>query len=424
MYKYYLAHKAGHSNKVGERWKEDFQALLDNQFENSSTFQTIEEETFFDSKEYQNINVRIVHVINTETGEKVGDDWKNLLFKDINQPVYLGRYYRFDNNYWLTVNVDAIKSLTKTVTVRRCNNVLRWIDNNGRYHEIPCYLDRKILENRNYSTAGSSFVLPSGIIEVTTQLNNETNLIQPNQRFLFGNPGNWTAFKVQGGGVSNFDNLSTIDNSSVGLLKLTMGVDFENNETDNFELGIAEYYQYRYTISFSNFSGNVGESIVLNPIVKLNGEIVQRNFQWIIEDEDILSIDENNVATFIEEGTTNLRCQLFENRFVYVDVVATSSETPISEFEIQIDRNENFIFEGDTETFSVGLYENGVLQPDTFTFTLVPNTVPSSNYVFIIVDNNTFTIKNIKRFLTDTLDVRCDSGIHSRTYKFNLRGDW
>lgn len=423
MYKYYLAHKAGLSNRVGERWKEDFQALLNDQFENSSTFQTIEEETFFDSKEYQNVDARIVHVINTETGEKVGDDWKNILFKNINQPVYLGRYYRFDNNYWLTVNVDAIKSLTKTVAVRRCNNVLRWIDNNGQYHEIPCYLDRKILENRNYSTAGSSFVSPSGIIEITTQLNNETNLIQPNQRFLFGNPGNWTAFKVQGGGVSNFDNLSTTDNTSVGLLKLTMGIDYENDETDDFELGIAEYYKYNYTISFSNFSGNVGETLALNPVVKLNGEIVQRNFQWIIEDEDVLSI-ENNVATFIKEGTTSIRCQLFENRFVYVDVVAVSSGIPINKFEIRINRNENFIFEGDTETFSVGLYENGVLQPDAFTFTIIPNTVPSFNYVFVAVDNNTFTIKNIKRFLTDTLDVQCNSGIYSRTYKFNLRGDW
>jgi hypothetical protein len=424
MYKYFTAHTGKRSGNVSNHWKEDFQALMDEQFENSTTIQEIDEETFFDSKVYRKVKARIVHVISNETGERVGDDWKNILFKDSTHPVYMGRYYKFDDNYWLTINVDAIKSLTSTIAVRRCNNRLRWVDTEGVYHNIPCFLDRKILENRNYSTAGSSFVLPSGIVEVTTQLNNETNLIQPNQRFLFGNQGNWTAFKVQGGGISNFDNLSTDDNESVGLLKLTLGVDFENVETDNLELGIAEYYQNTYDIDIvSSISGVEGDTLTLNPVVTLNGKTVARNVEWVITDPDVVSITGNTI-TFIEAGSTNVKCQLEGNPFVFKNITVVVSATPSFTYDIRISPTRNYIFEDETDVFTVNLYENNVITANTFTFTVIPNTVPTGHYIFSSLTGNTFSIRNVKRFLTDTLDVKCVSGLNEKTYKFNLKGDW
>src|SRR6185436_2585456 len=81
-----------------------FQETLNDQFYNASDVFTIQEETVLASDIYQNVDARINYVINTNTGERVGDDFKTLLFKDIDHSVDLGRMYQFDSNYWLCVN--------------------------------------------------------------------------------------------------------------------------------------------------------------------------------------------------------------------------------------------------------------------------------------------------------------------------------
>ena len=135
-------------------------------------------------------------------------DFKLLLFSELDHPTDLGRIYKFGDNYWITVNIDKINTLVATVTVRRCNNVLRWQDVSGAIYEVPCIINYLIKENRDYSTAGSAIVVPSGMIEIIAQFNSDSNRIKANQRFLFGNPNNWTAYRVEGGGISNFNNLS------------------------------------------------------------------------------------------------------------------------------------------------------------------------------------------------------------------------
>lgn len=421
-YKYFDASFKSGSTK--QDWINDYQALIVDQFENAANVYTIQEEEFFDSKTYQDIVVRINHVINTQTGEKVSDDYKNIIFKELSHPVYIGRFYKFDSNYWITINVDKIKTSTAEIAVKRCNNVLKWIDINGAYHESPCSIDMKILENRNYSTAGSSLVLPSGVIEVITQLNNETNLITPNQRFLFGNPGNWVVYKVQGGGVNNFNNISTYDNNSVGLLRLTMVVDSLNLDNDDLVNGIAEYYQLNYSIEIDgSISGNIGKNFSLHPKVKLNNEIVDRDVEYIIENELVASIS-GNTLSLLNRGSTNIRCQLLDNKFIYVDFSVTVTDDPVIEYDIRISPSINYIYEDETQIFTIGLYKNNVLSSDVFSFTVIPNGVPSANYVFTTLGSNSFSIKNNSKFLTDFISIRCTSGSNEKTFNFYLRGGW
>lgn len=420
----YFAVTMENQTPVNQQWIDDYFALSDDQFENSSNVFTIQEETFFDSKVYQDIQVRINKIVNTKTGEKVGDDYKRIIFKEPNHPTYLGRMYTFDDNYWLTINVEKIKSIAPEISVKRCNNVLKWIDTNGGYHEIPCSIDLKILENRNYSTAGSSLVLPSGVIEVVTQLNNETNLIVPNQRFLFGNPSNWSAFKVQGGGINNFNNITTLNNESVGLLRLTMSTDFVNRDTDNLELGITEYYQNNYSISIdSMFSGNVGTSFNLSPVIKFNGGTVERDVVYIVNDENIATIN-NGVLNLVVMGSTSVRCQLADNSLVYTDFVVDVTSNPVIEYDIRISPNTNYIYEGETQVFEVGLYKNNVLSSDPMTFVINLNTIPAESVVFTSLNDESFSIQNIEKCLTDVVSVECISGTNSKTFNFNLRGGW
>ncbi len=247
-----------------ENWVDAFNTLLDDQFTLASDYYTIREETFFASGSYQNVEVRINTTTDPSTGEKLGDDFKTLLFNSEHSSVTLGQKFYFDNNYFLAFSTTAIKSLVNGVVVRRCNNVLRWVDTNGTTYSEPCVIDYNV---RSVSNRIGDLVLPEGQIRIFAQLNVNTKTINENQRFLFGNSSNWVCYRVLGGGLANFINNQTIDNNSAHLLELLMQKYEVNEDTDDIVNGIADYKKYFTSASLivnniyiSPTSGSVFES--------------------------------------------------------------------------------------------------------------------------------------------------------------------
>ena len=59
---------------------------------------------------------------------KNGDDFRQLAFRSIEHPCVRGRYYYFEDNYWLGTFTDEHDSIAKTMVVRRCNNFMRIVD--------------------------------------------------------------------------------------------------------------------------------------------------------------------------------------------------------------------------------------------------------------------------------------------------------
>jgi len=228
---------------------DQFQALLNSQFEISTDIFSILEEVAFASGSYVAETVRITSATDAGTGLKLGDDWKRILFKDINHPVSVGKKFYFSENTWITTNCENTKSLTASVTVRRANNVLRWMDSaTGSLMEEVCSIDGEY-KNPKDSTATNAFITPGAYLRIYAQLNDKTRTIPDNARFLFGNTGNWTCMKVFGGGVNNFQNLKTTDNNSAQLLTLEVGTSFINEDTDDIINGIANRYSYSTSAS-------------------------------------------------------------------------------------------------------------------------------------------------------------------------------
>jgi len=234
-----------------------FQELLNEQFYVATDVFRISEEYVFGSGSFVDLDARIVGAISGITGEKLGDDFKTLLFKDVTHPVGVGRKYYFDNNYWITINAEYIKNLASSCTVRRANNVLRWMSEGGEYLEEPCSIEYSVKNPRN-DIGEKNYVLPGGYSRIYVQQNDKTNQIKDGQRFLFGQVGNWYCFKVYGGGVRNFLNAKTIDNESANLLALEVEISYLNEDTDDLVLGIAD----KYLVSTSASSVN---NIVVTP---------------------------------------------------------------------------------------------------------------------------------------------------------------
>jgi hypothetical protein len=415
-------------------YTELFQETLNEQFYNASNWWTIYEETSVGSQSYEEIDVRISHVINSETGLKLGDDWKTLLFQDVNHPISLGKQYIFDNNVWLTINTEIIKNLTGTCTIRRCNNTLRWIDEpTGAYYEEPCIIEYMVKEPRNYFTQGSPFSTPGGFLHIEMQFNERSNLINENQRFLFGNPKHWVCYKVIGTGINDFRNQTTYDNESAKILTLDLIADFINEELDDIDAGVADVHTNLYTITLNidQAEGAPTDTIQLIPSVTYNGRTVSRSMAWESSDSEVATVNTSGLVTLITTGSSiitasiNTSSSAIEHFYTSASALITVSASPTVNSTIIVFPDINYILEGSSRTYSVYLYENDVQQPDTFIFSCSGSNVPPTSYTFQQIDGNNFKVTNILRDNLSYLPIECSlSGSVVRTYNIYLKGAW
>lgn len=425
-YKYYNVYISGVSQSPKNDYLSDMQEIVNDQFYNSSDWYTIQEETSFGSGEYSDLDVRINRVVDSTTGANQGDDWKKLLFKDIDKVVRIGAFFIFNSNYWVVVNTGNTSDLTSTCTVRRCNNTLRWIDLSGARHSIPCVLDYAIQENRDYSTGGSKVVNPSGILRIITQLNSDTNLIKANERFLFGNSGNWTSYKIFGGGIHNFNNPESTTISSTGLLTLTAGVTHLNEEADDLTNGYANSTERTYSITLnkSSITASISDTFQLEAFVFLNGETVTRDVNWSSSDETKATVSSTGLVTMVDTGSATITASLDGDSTVSSECSVTIDGTPISEYVVVVSPDTNYLLEGTSQTYNVILEKNGVAQADTFAFVIIPGNVPTANYSFSTIDGNNFSLENIDKYISESLVIRATSGIYVEDISILLRGAW
>ncbi len=425
-YKYTNASMAVSGKSPKNSYIELFQRTLDDQFYNSSDWWTIKEEYPIKSKLYKDIDVRINHVINAETGLKLGDDWKTVLFKEIDHNIELGKLYSFDENVWLTVNTEVIKNLTGTCTIRRCNNTLRWIDETtGAFYEEPCCIEYLVKEPRDYSTSGSPFMTPGGFLHIELQFNDITNKIKQNQRFLFGNVQHWTCYKVVGTGINDFRNSHTYDKTTASILVLDLIANFLNDELDDIVNGIADVNTNLYAISINKESiqGNINDTVQLSTVVTYNKNTVTRNIVWASSNTKIATVNVTGLVTFKSIGNTTITANIEDNPASSTCTVITTA-TPAVNSDVVMSPETNYIYEGNKRQYSVYLYENGVAQTDEFTITCNPNTTLSENYIFTQDDENHFTVSNVLREVSSYLTIVCVSGSNSKSFNIYLKGVW
>jgi len=406
-----------------------FQHTLDEQFYNASNWYQILEETEIGSKEYKPVDVRISHVINAETGLKLGDDWKTLYFKSTEEPPMLGRIYTFDDNIWLTTNIEAEKNLTNTCTIRRCNNTLRWLDEGtGVYYEEPCAIEYLVKEPRDYATQGSPFKTPGGFLHIEAQFNSRTNLINENQRFLFGNPGHWTGYRVLGTGLNDFRNTKTYDWRSTKLLTIDMIADFVNNELDDIVNGIANAGINLYTLNIvkNNILGNPNNVVQMDAIVTYNGHTTTRNIIWQSSDTNVATVDSNGIVLFKAIGECTLIAHIEGNPTFDTCAVTCIEGNDAIVLEVKANPSTNYILEGETKTFNVYLYANNIQQDAKFEFTCITNGVPLDNFTFTSgsVPGNQFTIENKEKYIEAPLTIRALTDAMVKHIDIYLRGAW
>ena len=279
------------------------QAAIDARWDVTTTKYAVKEQDDFGTKTYHDIEVWIDYVVGMSSrGTTNGDDFRQLIFQDINHPVERGLYYRFDEAVWLTYFTDEYSSLVKDIGVRRCNNALRMVDpENGAIFSVPCVIDYDMTSPS--PQISSHVITPNNHAVVMVQGNKDTiRLFKINTRFILGG----RAFKLMAYQNALIDKelatYPTLLYLDLYLDELHAGDDIENQLADNGELN------YEIKINAEDMELPTNTTGTLTASVTLNGNEVKRDVIWESTNPDIVTIDDDgNFRTGRQSGGS---CQI------------------------------------------------------------------------------------------------------------------
>lgn len=369
------------------------QASINDQWDNTTQVITVFEQDKVGSEQFHSIEVRVDTAIDMGTSYKQDDDFKLFAFRDLQHTVAKGLMYKYDNDFWITINTSELGTVTKDIHVRRCNNVMRWVDRtNGFINEIPCAIEY-VLESPK-EQKDKDVKVANGHISVICQGNEVTRNIPKNTRFIF----NKEAYRFLA--YQKMLNEDTFDDSTADLLYLDMYLDMIEPEDDVANnIANAGAYVYEIEVEQSMSEQVKGGTVQLFPNVTLNGKTVEREVVYeICEcgcDHSYCTVDENGLVTIT--GEVGKQAQLIVslkgnpqvNQLVVIDIVESISNNN----ELIVSPIYNKCRVKNSITFNVDLYTNGIKQDNVIGYTATG--VPS-NYYTLVRNGNTFTLSALK----------------------------
>lgn len=374
-------------SSTSDNLKQILQYKINSQFSNTPDVYQIQEEQTFGMQDWQNITVRIVHILSDKnTSDKKNDDWRGLIFQDLSHYYALGIRYYFDNNFWITVESDYYHYPTASATILRCDNILKWRDSNGVLRQEPCNINSKVQRYRNqYNQVLTSY---EGYITVTCQLNQYTKTIENNQRFVF----NGQAYKIIN--LENYHN-KTYNGNDAPLLIMIMNRDPNNDAGDDLINNIANAYSNTYTIAMDqpSFNQTVGFTTTLTSTVKLNGNIVTNQpVTWSSSNPLVGTISSSGVINLLSVGSVNFTAAMSNNTSITASIAVNVASAPVVTFSNVISPNVTSLLQGSSQSYSVKHFVNNVSDSNTFTVTASGSN--ANNYTLSVLDGNNFTVLN------------------------------
>ena len=378
------------------------QAAIDNLFDCTSARYTVQEQDAIGASTYHDVDVWLDYIVGTtSSGVKQGADFTQLMFRDIENPVFQGLYYIFDNNYHISYFYNRYDGLEKALAVRRCNNAMRIVDpENGSIFSIPCVID---YDMTSPSQQVSSYIItPNNHAVVMVQGNKDTlRLFKLNTRYIF----NGRPFKLLA-----YQNalLQDLSNQNPTLLYLDLYLD-EIHDKDDIENGLAYNGEYIYNIQIDadNMELSNGVKGNLSATITLNGEEVKRNVLWSSSNEDAVLINVAGGYTIIGSSgsSATITATLDGNPNVSSTITIQVVDSQVVKPLILINPAFNKIRQFESVDFSIEvMYGSTLLVPQNITLSLSETeqvlsnqylTITQSGSQYIITANTVATTPQI-----------------------------
>lgn len=378
-----------------EYYRELQQAFYDSQWDNTSARITVQEQVAIGSSQYKPLEVWINKVIgSTTTFAKNGEDFRQLIFQDIDRPTTRGLYYIFENDYWIADFQNPSQGLCSDITVRRCNNALRIIDpENGSIFAIPCVVDYDATSPT--MLINSSILTPNNHLLVYVQANDDTmRLFTLNKRFIIGG----RAFKLLA--FQNALNESLL-NQKPTILYLELFLDEEHADDDLVnQVAYNGTYDYQLSIDVNSLELSVGSIGSFNTTITLNGLEVNREIVWTSGNTDVLTFDENGQYTVVGSAgqTVSVTASLEGNsevkQIMEFTIVDQAQIAPVVVLNPDFDKIRQY----QTIPTEVQVdYGGTIYNPDSVVASLASgSTVLTSQYLSLSVDSDIVQVTCLK----------------------------
>ena len=397
--------------------KEDYkamqQAFVDSVWEDTTLLENVKEEIKHGGFKFKEIEVWKNSISEFTTNiAKDEKDYRRLMFKNQNHIVERGRFYYFENNYWIVYDPTSDIEPYAEVYVRRCNNYLKWIDRTtGEIYSVPCVLDSEVSSPApRYS---KTMVLPNGHIVAWVQCNETTKKIKRNQRFIFnGDPYKFTGYNAY------MQMSATTDD--VPMLYLDLYLD-EVQPTDDINNNIANRYEidYKVKITQNNIQQIKGHKGELKAFVTLNGDIVDKEVRWYSLNNNVLIDEYGNYEVIGEVGQKGiLRAFMLDNENIYDETYISIEQQVSDKKEIIVEPLHEEINQGEIIQFNANVYIDDSKQSDKV-FASIQNLDPSY-YEFESKDNNEFILTS-KKISNIPLIIDFISGDITKTIQIKLK---
>lgn len=398
-------------NKPNDHYLTQVQALINDRWENSTqTSHNIYQETGIGTREYKPVDVSVDTAIDIGTGFKKGDDFKVFSHRDISHEVQLGTMFKSANDYWVCINTNGFASPTNSCEVRRCNNILKWVDRyTGYVHEQWCAIDYEL--SSPSAAKDKDIIVARGHIFVIVQGNDETLAIEKNQRFIF----NGEPYKLDAVQTMLNDSATTPVDT---LLYMDLYRD-PAQPTDDLVNNIANATEYIYKINLqpdvdsqlNAFTGKIVADITFN------GQPVNRELVWW--GNKYVSVEQDGSYTLVgnDGDEAVISVQIHDNPDSLVTHTITIVDAIADDFDIVIEPTFDEVRYNLPQTFSAYLYNNGVKQDDDVL--CVASGLPN-DYFTLTQNDHEFTLR-VDKWFSGNLDLTFSAGNTAETISVTLK---
>jgi len=292
------------------------------------------------------------------------------------------------NEIWIIIFSDINSNDMPTCTIEKCNNTLKWIDDNGNLQQFPCVINSLMSFYRNLYT--TSIATSQATISMFCQSNQFTKTISQNRRFIF----NGIPYKVEA--INNFMNKSANGNDAP-LLELFMFKDEINLVTDDVINNIANYNSTLYTVVINQgttLNQTVGYTTTLTSTIRLNSNVITNQpITWSSSNPLVGSINSTTgIINLLTVGNVTFTATMSNNLTVSSSISVTVASVPIVVSANVILPNITSLKQTVSQTYSINKIINGVANADTFIFS--QSGANPTHYQFSSINGNSFTVLN------------------------------
>lgn len=350
-----------------------------------------------DNGTWETMAVRLIFPYSINSASTIKDDFKTVLFKDLQYDIKLGTRFSFNSYIWIVIDTGKNKSATSSCLIQRCSDELRWYSEDGLYHNEPAIISKNSLYNLDSDTMT---MLPNNQLRALVKWNEASKLIKwadvnstndKYTRFIL----NEYAYRVV-----SIDRHSFIRNGK-GYIDIRMVSDMIKPDADDLVNNIADGLLNNVSIDILNGNATLqnSQTLQLNTVVKKNNvEISNPTIIYTSATPTVASVSNIGLVTAITTGSSTISATYGNvSDSILISATPTVNNNYTTEFTSSINNitslkiNQQAIYTVDTKLNGVSYVDGGLVITVTDDTGLV-----SSDLVTIVSQtSNTITIKSL-----------------------------